>query len=139
MSDNSKSFRKPTVLVVEDDDLVLQTVFNLVSAGGYKTLQSRNGDHASRLLAGNPDIGLLFTDIFLTGDMNGGMNGLDLARHAKEIRPDLAILLTSGFPPAALRTHGIAVESFPFIQKPYGASTILALIEKILRSDQKQK
>lgn len=135
MSDNSKTFRKPTVLVVDDDELVLETVLNLVSAGGYEVLQSRNGDHASRLLAGNPDIGLLFTDIFLNGDMNDGMNGLDLARHAKEIRPDLAILLTSGFPPAALRAHGIAVEGFSFIQKPYGVNTILALIEKILRSD----
>ena len=135
MSDNSKSFRKPTVLAVDDDELVLETVSNLISAGGYKVLQSRNGDHAVRLLAGNSDIGLLFTDIFLNGDLNAGMNGLDLARHAKDFRPDLAILLTSGFPPAALRAHGIVVEGFPFIQKPYGASTILALIEKILRSD----
>ena len=123
--------RKPTVLVVEDDELVLETVLNLISAGGYKVLQCRNGDDASHLLVNDPDIGLLFTDIFL----NGGMNGLDLARHAKKIRPDLAILLTSGFPPAALRAHGIAVESFSFIQKPYGVSTILALIEKILQSE----
>lgn len=130
MSDISISNQRPTVLIVEDDDLVRETLVNVITEGGYKVVQCKTGEHGSQLLADNPDIGLLFTDIFLGGDING----LDLAVSAKAIKPDLAVILTSGFPPAALRAHGVDVNGFDFVQKPCGVKPILALIEKALQS-----
>ena len=81
------------ILVVEDEHDLRKTTLRALTELGYRTLEAENGEVAIHMLAQNPHVDLLFTDVM----MPGGLSGLDLARRARETYPHLEILLTSGF------------------------------------------
>ena len=105
-----------TVLVVEDDPEVLQVAVETLKALGYNVVTAPDGPSAlSRLRRNARQIDVLFTDVV----MPKGMSGIELARQARELRPDLHILLASGYPTSALSVdHGLTDE-FMFLSKPY--------------------
>lgn len=81
-----------TILVVDDDEDVLALARAYLEDQGYTVLQAPNGAEGLRILKSEP-VDLLFTDIVMPGDMDG----FDLAERAKQVRPDLRVLYTSGF------------------------------------------
>jgi len=101
------------VLIVEDNPDVRQLANSMLKNLGYRTLIAEDAGTALNVLAAQPSIDLLFTDIILPG----GMNGVDLAKLAGERYPGLKILYTSGYTENA-NIHGIAKESY-LISKPY--------------------
>jgi CheY-like chemotaxis protein len=82
-----------TILVVDDDEDVLLIASSYLRDQGYTILEATNGAQGLSILRDTKDVDLLFTDIA----MPGGMNGFDLAHRAKQFRPDLRVLYTSGF------------------------------------------
>jgi CheY-like chemotaxis protein len=72
-------------------------------------------------------VDLLFTDIV----MPAGMSGIDLARHASRLWPDLKILLSSGYAREANQWRS-ARGDFPFIAKPYRSTTLGEKLEHVL-------
>ena len=113
------------VLIVEDDPAVLSVCLDMLTGLGYRCDVATDAAGALHRLAGDQGYDLLFSDVV----MPGGMNGIDLARRAREIRPDLAILLTSGY--LGEGTQGRAHE-FALIDKPYQRSELAARIRSIL-------
>lgn len=110
------------VLVVEDDPEVLEVTLERLRSLGYEVLTAPDGPSALAVLRRDPAVDILFSDVV----MPRGINGVELARMALRLRPQLRILLASGYPRAALAdTHGI-VESvaFPFLSKPYRGSEL---------------
>lgn len=105
------------VLVVDDNPGVRAMAVDMFEALGFTVLDSYNGDHALRILAERGDIRLLFADVRMPG-----MNGLELAEKAQRLRPDLKIVLTSGY------VDGAPVDTFPFVPKPYRVSDLAALL-----------
>jgi signal transduction histidine kinase len=112
-----------TILIVEDDARVRDTVEGMIESLGYHVLRANNGPHALEVLEETKEVALMFTDIV----MPAGMTGVDLAREAKRRRPDLKVLLTSGFAggregkdPPINPGRG----EFSFLPKPY---TVLEL------------
>lgn len=81
-----------TILVVEDDGLIRMDLADTLADQGFAILEAGNADEAIEILEQTPLIHALVTDI----DMPGSMNGLELARHVAEIRPDCAIAVISG-------------------------------------------
>ena len=81
-----------TVLVAEDDPRVRTLVLRRLAGLGYRALEAADGPEALRRLGDVPGVDLLLTDLA----MPGGMSGLDLLRHARELRPGLPAVLTSG-------------------------------------------
>jgi signal transduction histidine kinase len=100
-----------TVLVVEDDAHVRDVVVTMIEDLGYHVLIASDARDALERLRQDETIDLLFSDIV----MPGGLGGVDLARAARQARPELAVLLTSGFP------RGSAGEELGFavLRKPY--------------------
>lgn len=84
---------KLKVLVVDDDPNVLTVTTELLEADGHEVLSAGSAPEALQHLAAHRDIALLFTDIVL----RGGMDGFDLAEHAKATHPGLRVLYTSGY------------------------------------------
>ena len=74
-----------------------------------------NGNDALAALKANPGIDLLFTDIV----MPGGMNGWELADLARQIRPGLPVLFSSGYAREALVEQGRASAELTILTKPY--------------------
>jgi CheY-like chemotaxis protein len=114
------------VLVVEDDEAVLETTKSAIAGLGYTTLAARNAAEALVILRRNERIDLLFTDIV----MPGGMNGIALAREARQLRQDIKVLLTSGYDPDAAKGQGI--DDFALLTKPYRRSQLADTLADVL-------
>jgi PAS domain S-box-containing protein len=116
-----------TILVVEDDPDVREMIVGILSDLGYRTLVATNGPEALAILNDGHSVDLLFTDIV----MPAGMSGTDLARQASRLRPDLKVLLSSGYTPEAYQWRS-ARSDFPFIAKPYRPTTLEKKLEEVL-------
>lgn len=81
-----------TILMVDDDPDVLELTAELLAEHGYRVLKASQGRDALALVERDADIRLLVTDIVMPG-----MNGLELAAHAMQQRPDLRVLYVSGY------------------------------------------
>jgi CheY-like chemotaxis protein len=116
-----------TILVVEDDPDVREMMVGILSDLGYQTLVATNGPEALAILNDGHSVDLLFTDIV----MPAGMSGTELARQASRLRPDLKVLLSSGYAREANHWRSARVE-FPFIAKPYRPTTLGKKLEELL-------
>jgi two-component system NtrC family sensor kinase len=117
-----------TVLVVEDDDAVRETAKDALASLGYRALTACDAADALTILRRGEPIDLLFTDIVMPGQMNG----VDLAREARQLRGDLKVLLTSGY--AALAENR-AADGFDVLSKPYRHSQLAERIADMLREE----
>jgi CheY-like chemotaxis protein len=117
-----------TVLVVEDDEDVLAMAVESLSDLGYKVLIAHDGEEALAIVRGSQQIDILFSDIV----MPGGINGVQLAVEARRLRPDIKVLLTSGYTGAALRNeHGLP-DDLPVLGKPYRHDQLAAQLRVII-------
>ncbi|MGQ0589384.1 MAG: PAS domain S-box protein [Sphingosinicella sp.] len=107
--------RGATVLLVEDNDQVRDFAESLIAELGYRVLSSVSGEAALLVLENEP-VDLLFTDVVMPG-----MDGIALARRARELRPDLPVLLASGYSEQV--ANGGATE-FETLAKPYGVQSL---------------
>jgi len=103
------------VLVVEDDELVRTHAESQLEVFGYEVLSAANGPEALEILEREPDVDLLFTDVI----MSGGMNGPELVQLAKRLRPKLKVLYTSGYTENAIVHQGRLDKGVHLLQKPY--------------------
>jgi PAS domain S-box-containing protein len=104
-----------TVLVVEDNADVRRMVENQLSRLGYQVIAAGHGPAALAVLETGVPVDLLFTDVV----MPEGMTGFELAEAALRQRPNLKVLVTSGFPGSNLRRPTGALEPVELLSKPY--------------------
>jgi CheY-like chemotaxis protein len=81
------------VLLVEDSDAVRLVIRRELLELGYHVIEARDGLEAEGLLQSVSDIGVLVSDVV----MPGGVSGRALALMARQMRPDIRIVLISGF------------------------------------------
>lgn len=106
---------RETILVVEDEPDVAEIATAFLRSLGYRVLYAASEDDALAWLEREPQIALLFTDVML----GKGGNGLELAHRARALRPQLPVLLTSGYAhpdPARDEAHS---GRFELLRKPY--------------------
>jgi PAS domain S-box-containing protein len=103
------------ILVVEDRADVREFVETQLRTLGYDVVSAVDGRAAIAQIKSDPDISLLFSDIVLPE----GMDGLQLAERARELRPELRVLFTSGYPDQIIERHGGPAGKLPLLRKPY--------------------
>ena len=115
-----------TVLVVEDESAVRRIATNFLQSLGYRVVGATSAEEALRQLRLDPEIDLLFSDIML----GSGIDGAQLARAARTLRPNLAVLLTSG----RARSAGDQqrAETFEVLRKPYRREQLAAAVRRHL-------
>ena len=116
----------PSVLLVEDELLVLMLTESIMMEAGYETVTASHVSEALTLLRSNADIDVLFTDIGL-GDAAGG--GLTLARKAVRLRPAIHVVYASARP-ITEHMRGMFVKGSQFLSKPYRKAEVLAALEQ---------
>ncbi|MDB5664864.1 PAS domain S-box protein [Cypionkella sp.] len=104
-----------TILVVEDDKGVRDTVIEILSDLGYKVLQASDAQSALAIIESGVPIDLLFTDVV----MPGPLKSTQLARMAVERLPNLAVLFTSGYTENSIVHAGRLDEGVELLSKPY--------------------
>ncbi len=113
-----------TVLLVEDNPDVASVSRNLLEQLGYNVRKVADAETALREIERN-EIDLVFSDIV----MPGGLDGLGLAHRLREIRPDLPVLLATGYSDAAAGVRG----EFPILRKPYEIHQLSRAIASLRR------
>jgi CheY-like chemotaxis protein len=118
-----------TVLVVEDDGDVRDSVIATLGGLGYQVLTASNGTEAIAILRTDQHIDLLFSDVV----MPRGVSGVEVAKEAQRLRRGIKILLTSGYTPEMLAQQG-ANGNFPIFTKPYRQQDLAQEVRRIMLS-----
>ena len=113
-----------TILVVEDDPDVRAVTLSFLELLGYQTLEASRVQEGMEVIRAHPEIDLLMTDVILPGGEDGGA----LARQAKQLRPSLGVLYTSGYTEDVIIHQGRLDPGVVLLRKPF---TKLQLAEKI--------
>jgi DNA-binding NtrC family response regulator len=114
-----------TVVLVEDEPLVLQSTSELLKEGGYCVVSASSYDEALRQIEACPEAVALVTDI----SIEGRESGLDLARLVSERWPHMRTVIVSG----RERPRG---DQYPrdaiFFTKPYAPGALLTIMDQFL-------
>ncbi|MEI9965479.1 MAG: response regulator [Caulobacteraceae bacterium] len=116
------------LLVVEDDQQVLAVTVEMLNGLGYEVTTACDAASALELLEADTPVDLLFSDVI----MPGGRNGLELAEIARQMRPDLKVLLSSGYVGQGV---SLTESAFEVIDKPYERAALAAKLNALLCAD----
>jgi len=104
-----------SVLLVEDDEVVRTIALSMLESLGHRVQVCGDADEALGLLDSEQQFDVLFTDLM----MPGSMGGLELAATVRQSRPQLAVILTSGWADSDLPAQPAIGEAHRFVMKPY--------------------
>ena len=108
--------QKKRVLLAEDDERVRQLILGTLERGGHDVFAAGDAEEAFALFERERDaFDLLITDVVMPG-----ADGIDLMERVRGQRPDLRVLLISGYPSRPGEAGHAIPESVPFLQKPFG-------------------
>jgi PAS domain S-box-containing protein len=121
-----------TILVVEDSAAVRKVAMNMLRDLGYRVREAEDGKAALAILRQPGEIDLLFTDLI----MPNGIHGQELLVMAREQRPGLRALFTSGYSEHFLKARGETDQSVPLLGKPYRAQKLAEAVRRVLDAPQ---
>jgi CheY-like chemotaxis protein/two-component sensor histidine kinase len=124
LASSGEAAEKITILVVDDDALIAMSTVDMLEDLGHEVIEANSGDRALEILQQDRAIDLLLTDYSMPR-----MNGAQLAAAARQIRPELPVLLATGY--AELPTA--SGKALPKIGKPYQQDQLAMEIKRVLK------
>jgi CheY-like chemotaxis protein len=119
----------PIILLVEDDHLIQGLVEETLRDGGFDTAIAASGEEALTLLQGHTgEYRALVTDI----NLQGKMDGWEVAQHAREIEPDFPVVYMSGNAAAEWTSKG--VPNSIMLAKPFAPAQLVTAVSNLLNS-----
>ena len=116
-----------TILVVDDEPVVLETARDGLTAHGYQVLTAGGGEEALQTAQAHQGaIALALVDVIMPG-----MSGPEVAQRLHASRPDLKILFMSGFSTEVVVVHGLDTGD-PLLVKPFSLDTLGRKVHEIL-------
>ncbi len=119
------SAERGTILVVEDEPILRMVLSDHLADLGYETIEAENGSAALPVLESEAPIALMITDV----DMPG-MDGKALAAAARELRPSLGIVFSTGDTGAIRAWSGFDAAIMLAVSKPFEAKELAAAIDR---------
>ncbi|HEV2017461.1 MAG TPA: PAS domain S-box protein [Gemmatimonadaceae bacterium] len=120
-----------TILLVEDEAATRDAVQRSLLRAGYKVLLAANGVEALTIADSNPK-GI---DLVLTDSMMPEMGGLELVSRLRKARPDMSVLMMSGYTEEATAER-FGLTALPFIEKPFASADLLTEIQRVLHGEE---
>lgn len=118
----------PTVLVFDDEDDLRYVMCRMLERRGFTTLPAENPDAAVSVCRRHEgEIHVLLADLGMPAAI-----GVELARQATAVRPDLRVLYVSGMPKEAAVRQGIVDEGAVVVQKPFTTESLVAAVRDAL-------
>ena len=115
-----------TVLIVDDDPMILTFIEEEIGQYGYKPILANNAEEALAF-AEKERVDLLLTDIMMPG-----INGIDLAKQFAVLNPEIKILFMSGYVCPSIAHQGMPGSEYAFVQKPFAPNVLVKKIRKVL-------
>jgi CheY-like chemotaxis protein len=120
--------RTPTILVVDDEDIVRALVTRALREAGYRVVQAQHGAAALALLESRCEtIDLVISDLVMPG-----VGGREVARWVTAHTPALPVLFISGYPRTYLEAHDLYDAAIPLLRKPFLPSRLLEAVQELL-------
>lgn len=117
-----------TVLLVEDEEMILSLGEAILERFGYKVLACRNPDEALKIAADyEGPIHLLLTDVVMPQ-----MNGRDLKNRIEAARPGIKFVFMSGYTADVIANRGVIEEGVYFLQKPFTVRSLALKVRDVL-------
>jgi CheY-like chemotaxis protein len=129
-AENHLSAERPqlgSILVVEDDPLVLTITAGTVRSLGYEVYTAANAQQALKLLEKGMPIDVLLTDVI----MPDGINGLELAQNVAKLRPQIHVLMVSGYSRELLAAKE-GITGMRLMSKPYEISDLAQALADVM-------
>jgi len=117
-----------TILVVDDDALLRDGTALVLEGYGHRVLKATNANEALMVLGSGVPIQVLVTDVI----MPPGMNGIELAYQARRLRPEIGIIVTSGFATHAVASSDDPNPGYEMLSKPFSALELKAKVDALL-------
>ncbi|MDB5104822.1 MAG: sensory box histidine kinase/response regulator [Fibrobacteres bacterium] len=119
-----------TILLVEDETAVRRLVRQVLADQGYTVLEGEDGAAGLEMGRDHPGpIDLVITDVVMPR-----MDGVQMIRHLRALRPDIRVLFISGYAETPVVQDGIAAGDSHFIQKPFLPHAILDEVRALLQT-----
>lgn len=116
------------ILLVDDEDMVRDMLFETLTMQGYKVQIAEHGKEALQLFKEQDgEFDLLVTDVVMPM-----MNGRELAEAILKIKPHQRILYLSGYSDSEMMRHGLLESRSSFLQKPFRSEAFLSKIREML-------
>ena len=118
-----------TILLVEDDNQMRRMVRLTLARQGYVILEATNGAEAIQIWERQgSNVDLLLTDMV----MPGGFSGAELAARLRQSKPELKVLISSGYAAELSQQEGGLPEGISFLSKPYDPSALIKTVRGCL-------
>jgi CheY-like chemotaxis protein len=119
---------RETILVVEDDERVRRLTITRLKLIGYQVLEASDGSKALDILGQDQPVDLVFTDLV----MPGGISGREVAARARELKPGIKVVLTSGYAEDLVHGEELERERLKVLRKPYRQAELAAVLREVL-------
>lgn len=117
-----------TVLVMEDDESVRDTLAAMLRQRGYRVLLARDCDDALHILASAPGtVDLVISDVIMPG-----INGPEAARRLRAIEPALRVMFVTGYAPDEIGLRGLQDQGIVTLEKPFDLDTLARSVRQSL-------
>ncbi len=117
------------ILVVDDEEVIGSLFKETLEELGHKVTKAKTG-YEGLDLAKQQDFDLVFLDLKMPG-----MDGAELFRQIKSIKPKLPVTIITGYPESDMMARALAQGPFGVMSKPFGESDIVAAVNNFLRID----
>jgi two-component system cell cycle sensor histidine kinase/response regulator CckA len=123
-----------TILLVDDHEMVLRALHNYLEKRGYNLLEARDGEEALLIAECYPAmIHVLVTDLVMAR-----VNGRELVRRLLPLRPEMQVIMMSGFPDEVMAQQGLT-PAVPILRKPFQPKRLLNAIEDVIANPQSER
>jgi len=119
---------KETLLLVEDEAPVRDSVRRLLEWHGYTVIEARNGADALQIYDGDEhEIDLVLTDLMMPG-----MGGHELVEHLRARHPELPVVFMSGYADKAMTSNGAVRPGTAYVEKPFTVELLMQRLREVL-------
>ena len=119
---------KPRIMVIDDEKTIAQMMSSMLTSIGYSVSVYTSSEDAFETFAADP----AQFDLIITDQTMPGLTGSDVARKVLEIRPEMPIVLCTGYSAMVKKETIEEIGVKEFIMKPFGAEKLFRVIRKAL-------
>jgi len=117
---------KVTILVIDDEELIRMLFEDVLEESGHRVITAETADEGLALVK-QRDFDLVFLDLRMPG-----MDGAEVFRQIKIIKPRLPVTIITGYPDSAMMARVLAEGPFGVMNKPFGEADIVQAVNAFL-------
>lgn len=130
MSLPGKKNASPRILIIDDEPVIRDLLFDVLSGKGYRVDTAEDGASGLKK-ARAKHYAVVFTDIRMPG-----MNGVEVYRRLKHISPDSRVIVMTGYGLAEMIQEALDLGAFADVKKPFDLELIYGLVERAVAGQQ---